>query len=44
MRSAVEAERAISKLHQKKLGNACLRVNVALTKEEREHRKQIKEV
>ncbi|KAK3779736.1 hypothetical protein RRG08_035875 [Elysia crispata] len=43
MRSAVEAERAISKLHQKKLGNACLRVNVALTKEEREHRKQIKE-
>ncbi|RUS71412.1 hypothetical protein EGW08_020825 [Elysia chlorotica] len=43
MRSAVEGERAISKLHQKKIGNSTLKVNVALTKEEKERRKQDRE-
>ncbi|GFO25776.1 tudor domain-containing protein 1 [Plakobranchus ocellatus] len=40
MKSPVESERAISKLQNKRLGNSCLKVNVALTKEEKEKRRQ----
>ncbi|GFS16171.1 RNA-binding protein [Elysia marginata] len=44
MRSAVDSERAIRKLHQKKLGKNVLKVDVAITKEEKDRRKQAKEV
>ena len=44
MRSAVDGEKAISKLHKKRLGNSILKVSVKLTREEKERRQNLREV